>query len=95
MTRWNSTSEFGRGRDSTLPVFQCQDIIYVKGFGVTSVEDGALAITPEALFRIGSTTKPQTETALMRLVEDGLLDPDTIGWRTNLARNRCPRGSNA
>ncbi len=52
-------------------------LIYAKGFGVTSVEDSGVAVTPETLFRIGSVTKPLTGTAIMRLVEAGKLDLDT------------------
>lgn len=52
-------------------------LTYAKGFGVTSVEDGGLPVTPETLFRVGSITKPLTGTAIMRLVEAGKLDLDT------------------
>ena len=52
-------------------------LIYARGFGVTSVEDGGVPVTPETLFRIGSITKPLTGTAIMRLVEAGKLDLDT------------------
>src|SRR5829696_5385268 len=48
---------------------------YVEGFGVTSVEN-PLRITPETLFQIGSTTKTLTGTAIMDLVERGVLDLD-------------------
>jgi len=48
---------------------------YVEGFGVTSVEN-PLRITPETLFQIGSTTKTLTGTAIMVLVERGVLDLD-------------------
>ena len=47
-----------------------------RGFGVTSVEDGGLPVTPQTLFQIGSTTKPLTGTLVMRLVAAGLLDLD-------------------
>lgn len=57
-------------------VHECT-LIYTRGFGVTSVEDGGVAVTPETLFRIGSVTKPLTGTAIMRLVEAGKLDLDT------------------
>ena len=40
------------------------------------VEDGGVPVTPRTLFRIGSTTKPLTGTAVMRLVEAGALDLD-------------------
>jgi CubicO group peptidase (beta-lactamase class C family) len=59
-----------------LAIVQHQDILYAKGFGVTSVEDGGLPVTPRTLFRIGSITKPLTGTAAMRLVESGKLDLD-------------------
>ncbi|HEU5376900.1 MAG TPA: serine hydrolase domain-containing protein, partial [Ktedonobacteraceae bacterium] len=52
------------------------EIIYAKGFGVTSIEDNGVAVTPKTLFRIGSVTKPLTGTAIMCLVEAGLLDLD-------------------
>jgi CubicO group peptidase (beta-lactamase class C family) len=59
-----------------LAIVQGSQIIYARGFGVTSVEDGALPVTPQTLFRIGSTTKALTGTAVMRLVDQGLLDLD-------------------
>ena len=45
------------------------------GCGVTSVEH-PLPVTDETLFQIGSITKTFTGTAIMRLVEDGVLDLD-------------------
>lgn len=59
-----------------LAVVQGQEVIYVRGFGVTSVEENALPITPQTLFPIGSITKLLTGTAVMRLVQSGLLDLD-------------------
>ena len=47
-------------------------VIYARGFGVTSVEDGDLPVTPQSLFQIGSTTKPLTRTMIMRLVQRGM-----------------------
>ncbi len=52
------------------------EVIYARGFGVTSVEDGGLPVTPRTLFRIGSVTKSLTGTALMRLVDRGLVRLD-------------------
>ncbi len=48
----------------------------VEGFGVTSIAN-PLPITPSTLFQIGSITKTYTTTALMRLVEEGLVDLNT------------------
>lgn len=47
-----------------------------RGFGVTSVEDGGLPVTPRTLFQIGSITKSLTGTLVLRLVAAGLLDLD-------------------
>jgi CubicO group peptidase (beta-lactamase class C family) len=48
---------------------------YVRGFGVTNIDDPAL-VDGDTVFRVGSTTKTFTGTAVMRLVERGLLDLD-------------------
>ena len=48
---------------------------YVRGFGVTSVDTQAPA-TGDTVFRIGSTTKTFTATAIMRLVERGRIHLD-------------------
>ena len=59
-----------------LAVVHDMEVIYSHGWGVTSVEDGRLPVTPRTLFRIGSITKSMTATAIMRLVEAGKLDLD-------------------
>jgi CubicO group peptidase (beta-lactamase class C family) len=59
-----------------LLILHEREIFYVKGFGVTSIENGALPVTPQTLFRIGSLTKPLVGTLIMRLVEQGLVDLD-------------------
>jgi CubicO group peptidase (beta-lactamase class C family) len=46
---------------------------YVRGFGVTNVDDPA-PVDGDTVFRIASTTKTFTGTAVMRLVERGRLD---------------------
>ncbi len=45
---------------------------FTAGLGITSVAH-PLAVTPETIFQIGSTTKTFTATALMRLAEQGRL----------------------
>lgn len=59
-----------------LAVVKDDEIIYARGFGVTSVEESGVPVTPQTLFLIGSTAKPLTGTAIMRLVEAGKLDLD-------------------
>ena len=58
----------------SLAVVEGNEVVYARGFGVTSLEDGGKSVTPETLFRIGSITKPHTGTAVMRLVDEGRLD---------------------
>lgn len=53
-----------------------QEVLYSQGFGMTSVEDGAMPVTSQTLFRIASTTKMLVGIALMRLVERGILALD-------------------
>jgi CubicO group peptidase (beta-lactamase class C family) len=60
-----------------VALVQGEDLVFARGFGVTSVEDGGPPVTPQTLFRIASTTKVLTGLALMRLVEAGLLALDT------------------
>jgi CubicO group peptidase (beta-lactamase class C family) len=50
-------------------------LIYAKGFGTSNVETGA-PVTSETLFRLGSTTKMLTATAVATLVAEGKLDFD-------------------
>ena len=50
-------------------------VIYSEGFGVRNTETND-PVTPDTLFRIGSTTKPLTTIGLLMLVEDGLVDLD-------------------
>ncbi|MBB5716957.1 serine hydrolase domain-containing protein [Sphingomonas aerophila] len=47
-----------------------------QGYGLADREQGVLA-TPETVFRIGSTTKPFTATAVMTLVEGGKVSLDS------------------
>src|SRR5215813_14721648 len=48
---------------------------YIQGYGVTNV-DYPVPVDGDSLFRIASTTKTFTGTAVMRLVEQGKLDLD-------------------
>ena len=48
---------------------------YVRGYGVTNVDD-PVPVDGDTVFRVASTTKTFTGTAVMRLVERGRLDLD-------------------
>ncbi|MCQ3929475.1 MAG: penicillin-binding protein [Chloroflexi bacterium] len=61
-----------------LALVEGEEIFYARGFGVTSIEDGGVPVTPQTLFRIGSITKPMTGTLIMRLVEMGILELDAL-----------------
>ena len=52
-----------------------QRVLYQGAFGVADVSTGR-ALTPDAMFRIASMTKPITSFALMQLVEQGRLGLD-------------------
>ncbi len=60
---------------ATVAIVQSDRVIYLKGFGTSNVETGA-PMTPDMLFRIGSTTKMFTATALVTLAEEGKLKLD-------------------
>lgn len=55
---------------AAVAIVQNEKIIFAKGFGKTSVEDGA-NISADTLFRMGSTTKMFTAAALVNLAERG------------------------
>src|SRR5512146_2979422 len=57
-----------------LAVVKDREVVYARGFGVTNAEESGQPVTADTLFRIASTTKPLTGTAIMRLVEAGVLD---------------------
>lgn len=59
-----------------ISIVRGEGMIYTRGFGVTSMEEGGIPVTPRTLFRIGSLTKPLTGTAIMRLVDDGQIGLD-------------------
>ena len=50
-------------------------VVFAKGFGVASVDTGA-PVTPDVLFRLGSTTKMLTAAMVVSLAEEGKLKLD-------------------
>jgi CubicO group peptidase (beta-lactamase class C family) len=68
---------------ATVAIISGERVIYTKAFGVSNVETGA-PMSPDMLFRIGSTTKMFTATALIALAVDGKLRLDEpIGRHVN------------
>lgn len=55
---------------AAVAVVQDGRVVYARGFGVADVETKA-PVTPDHLFRIGSTTKMITAAAVLTLVEEG------------------------
>jgi CubicO group peptidase (beta-lactamase class C family) len=60
----------------SLAVVKAGQIIWEEAFGLANLEKKIKA-TPETIYPIASATKPFTATALMSLVERGLVDLDT------------------
>ncbi len=52
-----------------------ETLVYSAGFGVRNTETKD-PVTPDTLFQIGSTTKPLTALAALRLASEGVLDLD-------------------
>jgi CubicO group peptidase (beta-lactamase class C family) len=67
---------------AAIGIIQDGRLVYAKGFGAANIETGA-PVTPEMLFRLGSTTKMLTATAVATLAAEGKLDfADTVGKHT-------------
>lgn len=60
---------------AAISIVQGERVIYARGFGVANVETGA-PVTPDMLFRLGSTTKMFTAAALVTLSSQGKLKLD-------------------
>jgi CubicO group peptidase (beta-lactamase class C family) len=60
----------------TLSVVHNDELLVREGFGLADIETGRPVVPEEALFRIGSVSKTFTWTAMMMLIERGLLDLD-------------------
>jgi CubicO group peptidase (beta-lactamase class C family) len=58
---------------AAVVIVQGDRIVHLKGYGLANVETGD-KITPDTLFRIGSTTKIFTAAAVLTLVDEGKLD---------------------
>jgi CubicO group peptidase (beta-lactamase class C family) len=58
---------------ASVAIVRGDRVVYAKGFGTANVETGE-AVRPEMLFRLGSTTKMLTATALVGLSIEGKID---------------------
>ncbi|HLK63660.1 MAG TPA: serine hydrolase domain-containing protein [Bryobacteraceae bacterium] len=58
---------------ASIAIVRGNEVIYAKAFGMADVESGE-RVRPEMLFRLGSTTKMLTATALVSLSLEGKLD---------------------
>jgi CubicO group peptidase (beta-lactamase class C family) len=63
----------GKVPGATLAIVSGGRVVYVKAYGTANVETGA-PMTPDLLFRLGSTTKMFTAAAVVRLAEEGRID---------------------
>lgn len=76
---------------AAVAIISHERVLFAKGYGIASAED-TTAITPDTLFRLGSTTKMFTAAALVTLAAQGKLKLDapigdyTKGLHTSLAR---------
>jgi CubicO group peptidase (beta-lactamase class C family) len=61
---------------AAMVVVQNGKVIFAEGFGRTSIEQ-EVPVTTSTVFRLGSTTKMLTATALLELIADGKLTLDT------------------
>ncbi|MGO4889583.1 serine hydrolase domain-containing protein [Anaerobacillus sp. MEB173] len=59
---------------AVIIVVKDNEILYQQGFGYANLEKGLQVDPSQSLFRIGSVTKLFTATAIMQLVEQGLID---------------------
>jgi len=60
---------------AALAIVSGDSIVYAIGYGIANVETGA-PVTPDMLFRIGSTTKMYTTALVTMLAEEGKLSLD-------------------
>jgi CubicO group peptidase (beta-lactamase class C family) len=66
----------GHTPGAAVAVVSGDRVVYARGFGVTSAEEGGGAVTPDTLFRMGSTTKMLTAAALVTLAGEGKIRLD-------------------
>ena len=68
--------EEGKIPGATVSVVKDGEVVFAKGYGEADVEANKSVVADETLFRIASTTKLFTATAVMQLVEEEKVDLD-------------------
>lgn len=69
--------EHGKIPGGVISIVKDGKLLFAKGYGFSDIERGTPVDPEKSLFRIASTTKIFTWTAVMQLVEQGRLDLDT------------------
>jgi CubicO group peptidase (beta-lactamase class C family) len=64
---------------AAIGIVKGEKLIFARGIGTSNVETGA-PVTPEMLFRLGSTTKMFTAAALVQLAEAGKSEAGRADW---------------
>lgn len=62
---------------AVISIVKDGNILFSKGYGHSNIETGSMVDPETSMFRIASTTKLFTWTAVMQLVEQGKIDLDT------------------
>jgi len=71
-----SHMDAGAALGAAVALLRQGEIVYLSGFGATSVEENGVPVTPRTLFSYGSIAKNVCAVLIMRLVERQLLNLD-------------------
>jgi N-acyl-D-amino-acid deacylase len=74
-----------------LAVVKDRRLVYARGYGWADREN-RVAVRPDSLFRIASISKPVTGVAVMKLIEEGRLEPDARAFDLVRLDPVLPRG---
>ena len=66
----------------SIAIVKDEKLVYVKSYGLSDVESGIVAKNDD-LYRIASLSKPITATAILKLVQDGLITLDQKVFGSN------------
>lgn len=66
----------GRVPGAAIAIVQDGEILFAKGYGLANVDAGRPVEADRTVFRVGSIAKPFAATAVLQLVERGVLDLD-------------------